>query len=258
MRLDRHSGQKASALQRSKPQPDARVRLLCLPYAGAGASVYRRWHDDMAPEVEVVAVQPPGRENRIRDAAHHCMEALVDELMDAIDGFEHRPLALFGHSFGATVAFELAHVMSAAGQPPTLLAVSGRRPPHEPPYGENSRGPQKLDDASLIARMRELGGTPEEVLEHEELLQLLLPVLRADFTILKRYQPPERPALECPMVVYGGVDDPDVPPAALDAWRRHGAGHVPVERFAGGHFYLDGAAGADLRASLKAHLLAAI
>lgn len=227
-----------------RPLPAAPLRLVCLPYAGGAASIYRQWPQALSPDIEVVAVQPPGRENRLREAPHQRMGDLIDELMAALESSLDRPLGLFGHSLGALTAYELAHALVRRGHPPACLVVSGRRAPHLPAL----RPPMAhLDDAAFIERLRELGGTPEAVLLHDELMELLLPVLRADFALLESYQPTEYPPLPCPMLVCGGIDDDDVSLADLDAWRPHAAGAFRVARFPGGHFYLAGDAADDLR-----------
>lgn len=248
-----------SVLQRRKPQADARLNLLCFPYAGGGASVFRRWHAALGPAIEVVTVQPPGRENRLRDAPYGEMEPLVREILSALRAsgspFTERPMALFGHSFGAGVAFEVAHELSAHGTPPALLALSGRLPPH----GAKQRPISHLDDSHLVARLRNLGGTPREVLEHKELLQLLLPAFRADMRILEHHLPNlERPLLKCPVRVFGGREDPVAPAPGIEEWSRYAGPDFECELFPGDHFYLHGEAEEALHRAIRREALATL
>lgn len=201
----------------------------------------------------MVAVQPPGRENRLADALHREISSLVEEIVAALDDFDERSLGLFGHSFGASVAYELAHVLTDLGRPPSLLIVSGRRPPH----GRRQRPIAHLDDAHLIERLQELGGTPSAVFEHEELLQLLLPVFRADLQALESYRPTTRPLLSCPVRVFGGERDPIAPPDELKEWRRYAGDDFRSEVFPGSHFYLHEEAEEDLRRAVKREAMAA-
>ncbi|MCG8454637.1 MAG: alpha/beta fold hydrolase [Holophagales bacterium] len=245
-------GRRAAVFLCRRPQPQAPIRLLCFPYAGGGASIYRRWQEDLAPGVEVISVQPPGRENRLADAPHLEMAPLIAEILSALAELDSRPLALFGHSLGACVAYELAHVLSRHGRPPAWLAVSGRRAPGGRPEPVVST----LDDAGFLAHLRDLGGTPEEILENDELMELLMPLLRADFALLERYRPTEGPPLECPMVAYGGEGDDDAPPDTIEAWRPYAGGSFDVEILPGGHFYLHGESEPALRRSVAQRLLA--
>ncbi|MEO1366810.1 MAG: alpha/beta fold hydrolase [Acidobacteriota bacterium] len=247
--------QPSPLFQRWRPQNQARARLVCFSYAGGGTAVFRQWPAALAPEVEVVAVRAPGRENRMREQPHRRIEPLVDEVVTALRDLGDGPTALFGHSLGASVAFEVAHALTAQGRAPALVALSGRRPPHLPP----DRPPVgHLDDAGLLDYLRSLGGTPEEVLEHPELVQMLLPVFRADMQMLESYVAPERRPLTCPVVVYGGIDDPLAGRDDLRQWGRHVESDLPLELFPGGHFFLDGDTADDLRRRVKLAVLDAV
>lgn len=213
------------------------LRLFCLPYAGGGASIYRGWSGLLPPEIEVRPIQLPGRENRIDEPAlRHIDEAsplLADMLAEMLD----RPFALFGHSMGALLAYALALELAARGRPPPkLLIVSGRRAPHMP-----SGRPDIHDrpESEFIQHLRELGGTPPEVLANRELVELVTPMLRADFALnasLKSTQAPARVA--CPVAAFGAIDDKEVPRASLEAWRATTTGSFAMRLFTGGHFYI--------------------
>lgn len=238
---------------RPRPNPRARLRLLCLPHAGGGASAFRGWADALPADVEVCPVQLPGRENRIAEAPLERLEPLVQALADAVEPYLALPLAVFGHSNGALVGFELARTLRARGLPgPVHLFASGRRAPDLPP----DRGPiGHLPEDEMLRELAELGGLPAEMLEHRELLALLVPTLRADVRVHETYEFREQAPLACPITAYGGVADPRVSHEQLAAWERHTAGPFTLRSFPGGHFYLHEQRASVLR-TLSADLLA--
>lgn len=220
------------------PRPQARARLFCFPHAGVGASTYRLWPKGLPEELEVCALQTPGRENRLREPALSSLPKLVEALVPVLLPHLELPFAFFGHSMGAVLASEVARALVAAGAPsPSHLVVSGRRPPHV-------KGPETLmhplPDAQFVAEIsRRYGGIPPAVLQERELMALLLPGLRADITALETHQPPPRPPLACSITAFGGDEDRLTPLEHLDAWRGETRGAFRVRTFAGGHFYLD-------------------
>ena len=207
-------------------------RLFCLPFAGGGASTYRTWPDLFGQEIEVCPVQLPGRENRIREAPLADMEELVAQLVEALTPLMDLPWVVFGHSFGATVGFELAR---AADRPPEALLVSARRGPQvaslEPPLHD-------LPEPEFRARLAGFAGTPEAVLADDELMELLGPMLRADFALNDTYRHRLEPRLACPVHVWGGHDDAAVPLSHLEAWREVTVGAFSLSRLPGNHFTL--------------------
>lgn len=239
-------------LLRSTPRPLARARLFCFSHAGGGASAFRLWASALPQQLEVCAVQLPGRENRLREPPLASVAAIVDALVPALAPHLDLPFAFFGHSMGAVLAAEVTRaLLASAGRLPRHLLVSGRRPPHVP-------GPETplhvLPDPEFIAEIRHrYGGMPPEIVEDRELLALLLPSLRADVRALETHRPPARPALPCPVSVFGGSEDRLTPRAHLDAWRGETTGAFRVRVFAGGHFYLD-ACRAELLADIAATL----
>ena len=216
-----------------KPRRSARLRLFCFPYAGGGATTYRTWGHEMPPEIEVCPVQLPGREQRLREKPFTRMAPLVEALAEALDPLFDLPFAFFGHSMGAVIAYELAHRLRPARSPIQLL-VSARRPPQLP--REDATWTLPRDE--FRARLREMDGTPQEVLEHEELMELMEPLLRADFELNDTYEPPERPPLELPVTAFGGIGDAEVPRETLAAWGELTTGPFRLRMFPGGHFYL--------------------
>ena len=239
-------------LLRFAPRPAARLRLFCFSYAGAGGAMYRAWLDAVPPSIELCAVQLPGRESRFREPAFTSMQQLVGELAPALSPALDKPYALFGHSMGALVAFELARTLQSLPQvaQPTHLLVSGRKAPHLP---EDDAPMHALPDDAFIAEIgRRYGGIPDEVLRERDLLALLLPGLRADMTAIETHVHVAGPALRCPVTAYGGDADPRATAGQLAAWRDHTQAGIRVQTFPGGHFYLNDA---PVRANLIRALL---
>ncbi len=214
----------------------ARARLFCFSYAGGGASLYRAWQDVVPALIEVVAVQLPGRENRFGEPPLADMATLVDHVVAALRPHLTLPFACFGHSMGALLAYELAHELRRLRLPgPTHLVVSGHEAPHIIDHQDDMHA---LPDDRFVARLAALNGTPPEILRQPELLELVLPLLRADFRAHETYAYRHRPALECPITAFGGRADPDVSHDALAAWQRHTHGAFALRTFPGDHFFI--------------------
>lgn len=220
-----------------KPNPRARLRLFCFSYAGGGASVYRTWHRDLPSDIEVCPVQIPGREGRLKEKRFLRVEPLVTALVEALGPYLDMPFAFFGHSLGAIVAYELALTLRAEeGKSPVCLLVSARRAPQVPPDEEPIYA---LPPDQFHAKLREFDGTPAEVLDHPELMELLEPLLRADFELNDTYESTtEKTPLDCPITAFGGLEDKDVDRDHLEAWREMTTGPFRMRMFPGGHFYL--------------------
>lgn len=226
------------ALARRNPLAD--LRLYCFPYGGAGASIFRAWAQSMPEAVEVCAVQLPGRENRLHEAPFTQVNRLVPELGQVLTPHLTHPFALFGHSLGAFIAFELARQLRAQNaQGPVHLFVSGQRAPQLP----DSLPPiYHLPDSEFLAEIhRRYDAIPRAVLSSPLLMQVLLPLLRADFTMNDTYAYADDTPLDCPITCFGGQEDPETTNEQLSAWRQQTNGAFTLTMFPGGHFFLDNA-----------------
>lgn len=222
-----------------------RVRLFCFPYAGGSAAIFRDWPGHLAPDIEVCAALLPGRGPRMSELPQTRIAATAESLAAGIRPHLDQPFAFFGHSMGALIAFELARLLrSGEGVGPSSLFVAGCRAPHIPdPDPPMHASP----DPEFIAHLRELKGTPEEVLSHPELMALVLPLLRADFEAVETYRYADAPPLGCPVSAYGGLRDPAVTRERLEGWRAQTTANFVMRMFDGDHFFIHQAAPQLLR-----------
>ncbi|WP_262285284.1 thioesterase domain-containing protein [Micromonospora sp. MA102] len=234
-------------------RPQAPVRLFCLPYAGAGASAFRRWQEGIGPDVEVLPVQLPGRENRINEDPRFG----VAEVADAVAARADRPYALYGHSMGGRLGFEVVRELRRTGRPmPLRLYVGGARAPHVTAPGPFD-GLSRADDDELLRRLGGGGGLPAELFDHPELVELLLPLLRADFGRVDDYRYVPGEPLPLPIVAFSGRDDRAVTREQHAAWAAHTAAGFTLHELAGGHFFLHDRL-PELLALIRADLAAAL
>ncbi|MEU4753930.1 thioesterase domain-containing protein, partial [Micromonospora tulbaghiae] len=233
-------------------RPEAPVRLFCLPYAGAGASAFRRWAAEFGADVDVVPVQLPGRENRITEDPRFS----VAEVADAIASRADRPYAIYGHSMGGRLGFDVVRELRRTGRPlPLRLYVGGARAPHVATPGPFD-GLSRAGDDELLRRLGEGGGLPAELLDHPELVELLLPLLRADFGRVDDYRHVPGEPLPVPIVVFAGRTDRAVSREQSAAWAEHTAAGFTLHELDGGHFFLHDRL-TELAALIRADLTAA-
>ncbi|MFF0885079.1 thioesterase II family protein [Streptomyces sp. NPDC003456] len=217
-----------------RPAPDAPVRLVCLPHAGGSASFYFPVARALSPRVEVLAVQYPGRQDRRTEPAVADLHTLADRIAGALGPCTDRPYALFGHSMGAVLGFEVARRLEAAGNGPAELFVSGRRAP----------GVDRTDewhpesDEEVVAEIRKLNGTGDALLDDAETLQMILPALRSDYRAVRGYRYRPGPALDCPVTAFTGDRDPRAGVDEVAAWANHTRSGFALRVLPGGHFFL--------------------
>lgn len=222
----------------SSPSPATATRLICLPHAGGAASFFREWGGSVAGDIEVWAVQYPGRENRAGEGCIDEMDVLVEAILDGIDPLlDGRPIALFGHSMGASVAHELVRRLEVRqpGLVQRLFVSSRQGPRHQRALATTVH---LGDDDALTAELESLGGTTGAVLADPELRALLLPAIRSDYRLIERYAPADGPPLQTPVVALTGAGDDSLDVAEVRAWSEATRGGFRLRVFAGGHFYL--------------------
>jgi medium-chain acyl-[acyl-carrier-protein] hydrolase len=241
---------------RPSPRPEAALRLFCFPYAGAGAPIFRLWPQYLPEAVDLIAFHPAGRGHRLREPPLDSIDAMVAATLDAFEPWMDRPFAFFGHSLGAIVASEAARVLQSQGRGPAHLFVSAR-----PLERKREDEIHHLPDAEFVDAMnRRYQGIPAAIMEQPELLELLLPPLRADIRALEHFHPPaDRPKIASPTTVFGGSRDRQVPVEALEAWHGETSEPCRIRIFDGDHFYIDPQRQAlvgDIAGTLSAHLAA--
>lgn len=216
------------------PSSDA-IRLLCLPHAGGGAATFFAWSQQLSPEIDVCAMVPPGRDHRRDEAAPTSVAALAEDLAASVRSVADRPFALFGHSLGAVVAYEIARRLERDGGGPAHLFVAGRGAPNTVPVAPRLAD---LDDEAFVAGLQaRYEAIPAAILADRELLALFLPALRADLRLHEQYCAPCLP-LSSPITVLGGADDRTVREADLDAWAGFTRARFERHVLPGGHFFV--------------------
>lgn len=243
------------------PKPDGRasVRLFCFPYAGGSSLIFRAWPGILPSNIEVCPLNLPGRGFRFHEPPFTRIESLVEAAAQAILPYLDKPAAFFGHSMGALISFELIRYLRRHHSfQPSYLFVSGRMAPQvndlDPPTYD-------LPEDEFIQELRRLSGTPREVLENSELMRLMLPVLRADFSVCQTYSYSEGEAIDCPITAFGGLQDFDVPRESLEAWAEHTKTAFRLRMLQGDHFFIRneqhlilGALAQDLFESMKSRI----
>jgi medium-chain acyl-[acyl-carrier-protein] hydrolase len=213
--------------------------LLCFPHGGGSPSTFNAWPETLPEDIEVCAVQLPGRGRRLFEAPPTSICQIIEALLKALQPFGEAPIALFGHSLGAWIAFEFARQLQSKSIPILHLFISGQPAPQLPDPEAPIRN---FPDQEFISEVRRrYDGLPEEVLSDNEMMKLSLPALRADFTIKETYQYTDGPTLDCPVSCFGGYNDGSVSADDLAAWRDRACSTFNLRMFPGGHFFIDNA-----------------
>jgi surfactin synthase thioesterase subunit len=215
--------------------PPAELQLFCLPHAGGNSAHFRAW-TWLAPYARVVPTDLPGHGGRLGEPLAQDWEQLAGGLAEAIAAQVDGPYALFGHSLGSLLAFDISHRLLARGMPPALLVAAGRngpgaRPAHPPVH--------QLPEGQFIAALHRLGGMPDALLRQPELLQMFLPVLRADMRLAERYRRPALAPLPVPVMAFAGTEDPMTDDQGVLAWKQETTSTCELVFLPGGHFFLD-------------------
>lgn len=220
-----------------RPNPQATLRLFCFPYAGVGPSVYRPWLAALPAHIEPRVIQLPGREGRWREPALRNISEIADRVAAAIESQLHGPFVFYGHSLGALISFEVTRRLRAAGKPlPRHLFVGAHRGPQMPnPHSAISH----LPDEPFVAEVRQrYDGIPQAVLDNPELLELMLPCLRADFHAFETYEYRADAPLDCAVSAFGGDQDGYVRSHEVAGWREQTTGRFRVRVIPGNHFFM--------------------
>ena len=231
-----------------RPSPRASFRLLCFPPAGYGAAIYRDLGRALPERLEVCSVRLPGRENLRAEPLITDFSRLIEAAVSIVTPYLDRPFAIFGHSMGSWLAFEVGRRLRNAGRLPAHLFVSGRRAPQ---IAKTAAPIHDLPDNEFIAEIqRRYNGIPQTLLNEPELLHLTLPILRADLAALESYQYSDDAALDCAISCYAGRDDHELKEDDLAAWRKQTSRNFKLIRFPGDHFYLTGAGAPGILADI--------
>lgn len=221
-----------------KPNPQARLRIFCFPYAGGSASTFLSWKELIEKEgVELVTVQLPGRANRFNEPAFSAMNDLVNDLYPKIKSLMDKPYMIFGHSMGGYIGFELLkRVVADGGRIPEHFIASGSRPPHLSDAGDPV---YKLSSSVFMERLVKFNGTPEMVLQNPEYMELFLPLLRADFELAMTYCSEIEEPLDCKMSLFLGEEDDMLGEHVVPEWQKHFLGKIQCFCFQGDHFFIE-------------------
>ncbi|VAW80210.1 hypothetical protein MNBD_GAMMA12-2521 [hydrothermal vent metagenome] len=213
----------------------SKLKVFCFPFAGGSASAYRLWKDYLSEEIDVYAIQLPGREERISDPLLTDLKASVKEIADEILPLLDKDFVFFGHSMGAVMALELAHILEQQNKIPRQVIVSARC---SPLLVDPETQIHQLSDKGFVQAIRDYNGTSEIVLQNKELMAMFLPILRADFSMSETYQYSQTKPLSCPLTAICGIEEKELEEHHITGWQAVTTGAFTTKMFAGGHFFI--------------------
>jgi medium-chain acyl-[acyl-carrier-protein] hydrolase len=217
--------------------PKAQLRVFCFPYSGASASIFLPWVNEVPEMIEICPVQLPGRGNRISEPLIYRLDEIVRCTLEGLSCYFDRPFIFFGHSFGALLSFELARLLRRTDKPyPLHLFVSGHGAPQLPDLYPKIH---HLPHEELIEKLGEFNGMTREIFSNKELMEMIIPVIRADFEVCETYQYIDEKPLTIPISAYGGIEDPFVTRSDLESWQEQTEKKFMIRMFPGDHFYLN-------------------
>jgi medium-chain acyl-[acyl-carrier-protein] hydrolase len=213
-----------------------KLTIVCFPFAGGDASFYQNWATEIKADVQIISIQFPGRANRFLESPYTNLNDLIVELIKNWECFIETPYVLFGHSLGGLAIYELTRILNENNQmQPLHLFISGCKAPHLLKNKERYLLPKQ----AFIEMIKEMDGTPKEIVENQEMMDLLVPMLRADFQLIETYTHQEKhKRIRLPITLMGGTEDPEVGMEDLEAWKSVIEGPCKLQLFQGGHFFL--------------------
>ncbi len=219
-----------------QPNPQANLRLFCFPYAGGSSGIFRTWANNLPKSIEVCPIEFPGRGSRFIEAPFTRLDLLVEEIAPSILPYLDKPFAFFGHSMGAVISFELTRIINRKyGLLPVHLLIAGR---HAPQLSDRHPPIHNLPEPDFIQGLCRYNGMPKQVLENSELMEVFLPVLRADFAVCETYNYTDEPPLSCPITAFGGLQDTETSVDELEAWRNKTNNSFFLHLLPGDHFFI--------------------
>ncbi len=239
---------KQSLIYCPEPKPNAPIRLVCFPYAGGSASIYMPWVNQLSKDVELSLIQLPGRGSRFGEPPYDTIKTLSEDVVDELSKLRRKDMIFYGHSMGARVAYEVTLMLHKKGDSlPIHVIAAGSTAPAVSRKAKNS---YLLPDDEFLTHLMELKGTPDEVLSNRDLMELLLPALRADFKIVETYINNSSVVIPTKISVFAGKQDTTVELAVLEPWFDVFQESGGISWFDGGHFFIN-ENGADVIAALK-------